>query len=158
MKDTAKRPMQAQPQVGGYHGNLMKKHEFFAHKMHKKQLLHLHLSCTVFYFIVLMSVFLPGHITNMFTYLLGVGKFLNMFPNVWIDYLLVILFAAFIQVSKSRIASVMLFAYTGVDCLYKYYNFHRIEGVWPLLVAGYLVTLTFEMNKAWHQYQNTGIV
>ncbi|MCR4691631.1 MAG: hypothetical protein K5739_09835 [Lachnospiraceae bacterium] len=146
------------PQSGGYYGELMNRHEFFTQKQHRKQLTHLHFCCAAFYFIVLMSVFLPGHITNMFTYLLGVQKFLNLFSNEWIDYILVVGLALAIQLTKSRIACSLLFAYTAVDCLYKYYVFRRIEGVWPLLVAGYMVTLAFEMQKAWSQYQQTGIV
>ena len=105
-----------------------------------------------------MSVFLPGHVTNMLTYILGVKMYLNMFPNVWLDYILVIVFAALIQLTKSRIVTSLLFAYTAIDCLYKYYSFQRIEGVWPLLVAGYMVTLTFELEKAWQQYKQTGII
>ena len=146
------------PQSGGYYGTLVEKKEFYSHPMHRKQLLHLHLCCVIFYFIVLMSVFLPGHVTNMLTYILGVKMYLNMFPNVWLDYILVIVFAALIQLTKSRIVTSLLFAYTAIDCLYKYYSFQRIEGVWPLLVAGYMVTLTFELEKAWQQYKQTGII
>ena len=145
------------PEAGGYYGKIVSKRDFYDLPAHHKQVRHIHLSCVVFYFIVVMSVMIPEHIVNFITNLVGVGKFLNMFPNVWIDYMLVIVLCLIIQFTKSRIASSILFAYTAVDCLYKYYTYHIIEGVWPLLVAGYMVTLTFELAKAYEQYKQTGI-
>ncbi len=93
----------------------------------------------------------------MITGLLGVNGFWNMFAYAWIDYALVIALTLGIQFLKSRVCSFVLFIYTGADCLFKYFNYHKIEGVWPLLVAGYLVTITFELYSAWKQYQQTGI-
>ncbi len=145
------------PQAGGYYGKLMSKREFCHQTTHRKQLLHLHLCCLMFYFIVVMSVFLQNRIPNVLGKLFGVSEFLNLFQNIWVDHLIVILLVLVIEFTKSRIATSLLFAYTAIDCLYKYYTFHRIEGVWPLLVAGYMVTLAFELAKAYEQYKMTGI-
>ena len=145
------------PQSGGYYGNLMTKAEFYHHKTHRKQLTNLNLCCTIFYFIVLMSFVMMNKVGNVLTGLLGVTGSNSLITNVWIDYVLVILLTLGIQFLKSRVCAFTLFLYTGADCLFKYFNYHKIEGVWPLLVAGYLVTITFELYSAWKQYQKTGI-
>ena len=145
------------PQAGGFYGKLMSKQEFYRHPTHRKQLTNLNLCCTIFYFIVIMSYVMQNRVGNILTGLLGVTSSRNMFSNVWIDYILIVALTLGIQFFKSRVCSFVLFIYTGADCLFKYFIFHRIEGVWPLLVAGYLVTLTFELYSAWAQYQKTGI-
>ena len=151
-------PMQSNgPQSGGYYGNLMSKTEFYRHPTHRKQLTNLNLCCTIFYFIVCMSVVMMNKVGNVLTGLLGVTGSSSLITNVWVDYILIILLTLGIQFFKSRVCAFALFLYTGADCLFKYFIYHRIEGVWPLLVAGYLVTITFELYSAWKQYQKTGI-
>ncbi len=145
------------PQSGGYYGDLMTKAEFYRHASHRKQLVSLNMCCTVFYFIVIMSFVMMEKEGNVLTGLLGITGGKSLITNFMIDYVLMVMLTVGIQFWKSRICSFTLFLYTGADCLFKYFNYRKIEGVWPLLVAGYMVTITFELASAWKQYQKTGI-
>lgn len=73
-----------------------------------------------------------------------------------VDVLLLFGMGLGIQLAKSRVCSVILLVYAGINTIYMVITAGRLGGYLILICGIYAVMETFKFQKAWSEYEKTG--
>lgn len=83
--------------------------------------------------------------------------FLVAFSNI-LDILLMLGMGLGIHLAKSRVCSIILTVYGVINVIVMTIANESLSGWWILVVGIYAIINTFKYQKAWAEYQQTGIV
>lgn len=75
-----------------------------------------------------------------------------------LDVLLILGMGLGIHLAKSRVCSIILTVYGGINVIVMVVLTGKAGGWWILVVGIYAIINTFKYQKAWTEYQQTGIV
>lgn len=128
---------------GGYGSAPMTKKEFLKHPNLKKCSSSIKSSAIILYVCGALSLVL-GIIA---------GNFM-----VIIDIAIVVGLGLGIQLAQSRVCALLILAYSVFNTIYMIVSTGRAGGYLILLAAIYAVIATFQFQKAWKNYQQTGVL
>lgn len=137
---------QPYPQPGmGYPTQQMTKKEFLRHENLKKTKSGINSAAIIAYICGVIS-FVAGYL------LLDTGMY------VIVDLLLLVGLGLGIQLGQSRVCSILLLAYAILNVISGIMETGRPTGYLILIAAIDAVIFTFRFQKAWKEYQSSGIV
>mgnify|MGYP001033615569 FL=1 len=128
---------------GGYGSGPMTKKEFYKHPNLKKTTGSIKSSAIILYICGALSLVLG---------IIG-GNLM-----VIIDIVIVVGLGLGIQLAQSRVCALIILAYSIFNTVYMLISTGRAGGYLILLAAIYAVIATFQFQKAWKNYQQTGML
>lgn len=129
--------------AGGYGAGPMTKKEFYKHPNLKKTTASIKSSAIILYVCGALSLVLGFIAGNML---------------VILDIAIVVGFGLGIQLAQSRVCALLILAYSIFNTISVYITTGAFGGYLILLAAIYAVIATFQFQKAWKEYQKTGML
>ncbi len=87
---------------------------------------------------------------------LGIGLLTNL--SVLIDVCFIVGMGLGIQLGRSRVCSILLAIYSGINVIVTTVMTGRFGGYWIVLIAVYSIISTFKFHKLYREYLNTGVI
>lgn len=132
----------AQGQPYGYPQKLSKK-EFLRHPNLKKCSGNLKASAIILYVCAVIS--------------LALGVFINNYAVI-VDVVIIVGLGLGIQLAQSRVCAILICVYAVINVIYVSMSSGRAGGYLILIAAIDAIIATFQFQKAWKEYQKTGIL
>lgn len=104
----------------------------------------------------ILSCAICGYIVAGLSLIINIVMFQNYLGII--DTIFLVAMSLLIHLLQSRVASILIAAYSIFNMIYMLVSQGRLAGWWIVIIGVYSVIYTFKFQKAWKEYRQSGMV